>query len=288
MKSVNKFLLHSCTCLLLMTLAVSCLKDDDFDEGKANINIDKSTKVVEIMGPILGSYTQVLEFSTKDTSLPLVTINLASLDPAPEDLKVTLAVDPAVLTEYNTRNDENFAALPASSFSFPSLEVTIPKGEREAVLNGVIKNPTFLESGKYALGLKVASVSNPDVKISGNYGKQVISLRVKNKYHGTYHATGVFTHPTAGPRDIDEEKELTTEEPNSVLAPLGDLGSAGYQMLLIINPDNTVTIRPRGVTPNIDQKWGPNFYDPATQSFHLHYSYNAAAPRIIKEVITRQ
>lgn len=288
MKSFNKFLLHSSAYLLLTVLSVSCLKDDDFEDGKANININKGDKIIEIMGPITGSYTQVLEFSTSDTSLELVNVNLASLEPASEDIKVTLAVDPAVITDYNTRNDEDFAPLPASAFNFQTLEVTIPKGQREAQLSGIIKNPTFLETGKYALGLKVASVSNSSVKISGNYGTQMISLRVKNKYHGTYHASGVFHHPTAGDRDIDEEKELTTEEPNSVLAPLGDLGGSGYQMLLIVNPDNTVTIKPRGATPNVDQKWGPNYYDPATESFHLHYSYNTAAPRIIEEVITRQ
>ena len=135
------------------------------------------------------------------------------------------------------------------------------------------------------MGVKILSVSNPGYKISGNYGKQVIALRVKNKYHGLYHATGVFTHPVAGPRNIDEDKELTTEEPNSVLANLGDLGAAGYQMVLVVNADNSVTILPRGATPNIDQKWGPSYYDPATKAFHLHYSYNIAAPRIVQEVI---
>jgi hypothetical protein len=288
MKSINKYLLHSCAYLLLMVSSVSCLKDEDFDNGKVNINIDKGVKLVEIMGPIVGAYTQVLEFSKKDTTLDLVTVNFAALDPAPEDLKVTLAVDPAVITEYNTRESQSFTPLPSSAYSFTTLEVTIPKGQREAVLKGKVLDPSFLETGKYALGLKVANVSNPGVKISGNYGKQVISLRVKNKYHGTYHAAGVFNHPTAGPRDIDEDKELTTEEPNSVLAPLGDLGGAGYQMLLTVNPDNTVTITPKGATPNIDQRWGPNFYDPVTKSFHLNYSYNTAAPRKIVEVITKK
>ncbi|MCU7551057.1 DUF1735 domain-containing protein [Chitinophagaceae bacterium LB-8] len=288
MKSINKFLLHSSACLLLMVLGVSCLKDDDYDEGKENININKSIKLVEIMGPIEGFYTKSLDYSTGDTTVQLVNLNLAALDPAPEDLKVTLAVDPAVIADFNARNDENFTPLPASYFNFPTMDATIPKGQREAVLSGTIKNPSFLESGKYALGMKVANVSNPDIKISGNYGQQLISLRVKNKYHGLYHAAGVFHHPTAGDRDIDEEKELTTEEPNSVLAPLGDLGGAGYQMLLIINADNSVTIEPRGVTPNIDQHWGRNYYDPATKSFHLHYSYNTSAPRIVEEVITRE
>jgi hypothetical protein len=288
MKAMQKILKLTCSSYIVMATFTGCLKDEDFDTGRVNLNVDKNAKVVEVRGPIIGSYGQVLEFSTGDTTVDLVTVNIASMEPASEDIKVTFAVDNSVITEYNDRAGANFTLLPASNFTFPAMEVTIPKGSREAVLKGTIKDPSFLSSGTYALGVKIASVSNPDVKVSGNYGKQVIALRVKNKYHGTYDAKGVFTHPTAGARDIDEEKELTTEEPNSVKAPLGDLGAAGYEMILTVNPDNTVTVAPWGATPNIDQKWGPNFYDPATESFHLHYSYNAAAPRIVKEVITRK
>lgn len=288
MVTINKLASALAALLLLMVSGTGCLKDDLYEDQQTQMQVNKDDRIIEIMGPIIGSYGQVLDYSTEDTTVPLVTVNLAAVDPAPEDITVTLAVDTTVLTEYNDRVDENFDPLPTSGFQVPTFEVTIPKGQREAVLNASILDPSFLQSGKYALGVKIVSVSNPGYKISGNYSKQVIALRVKNKYHGTYHAVGVFTHPTAGPRDIDEDKELVTEEPNSVRAPLGDLGAAGYEMILTINPDNTVTIKEAGATPNIDQKWGPNFYDPATESFHLHYSYNVSAPRIVKEVITKK
>jgi AraC-like DNA-binding protein len=61
-----------------------------------------------------------------------------------------------------------------------------------------------------------------------------------------------------------------------------------YQMILTVDPvTNNVTITPAGVTPNVDQHWGLNYYDPATKSYHLHYSYNTAAPRMIEETITK-
>ena len=59
-------------------------------------------------------------------------------------------------------------------------------------------------------------------------------------------------------------------------------------MILTVNADNSVTITPSGVTPNIDQSYGPNYYDPATKTFHLWYSYNTAAPRIVEETLVRQ
>lgn len=287
MKSINQFLILIVSVFLVISLPTGCLKDDDFDEGKTNITVNTSDQILEIRGPIIGSIGQVLEFSTVDTTVNLVTVNLAAIAPAQEDIKVTFALDSAVIEEYNSGEGASFTPLPASNFSFPTLEVTIPKGSHEAVLSGVIKNPSFLQTGTYALGIRVVSVSNSNIKISGNYGKQVIALRVKNLYHGLYKAIGVFHHPTAGDRDIDQDKELITQEPNSVIAWLGDLGP-DYQMILVINADNTVTIQPWGATPNVDQSWGPNYYDPATQSFHLHYSYNTAAPRIVEEVITRK
>ncbi|HUP11215.1 MAG TPA: DUF1735 domain-containing protein [Niastella sp.] len=290
MNTINKWLALATFSVLLIVGGTSCLKDDYFEQQKENIQVNKDDKIIEVRGPIIGSYGQVLNFSTTDTTIPFVTVNLAADQPASEDIKVTLAVDAGVIDEYNERVDETFEALPSSGYQFETFDVTIPKGGREAVLNGKVLDPSFLESGKYALGLKIVSVSNTGYKISGNYGKQVVALRVKNKYHGTYHAIGVFHHPTAGDRDIDEDKELTTEEPNSVRAPLGDLGSAGYEMILTINPDNTVLIEPSGATPNIQILGGgtSNYYDPATQSFHLHYSYTTSAPRVIEEVITRK
>jgi len=114
----------------------------------------------------------------------------------------------------------------------------------------------------------------------------VVALVVKNKYDGEYHSAGVFHHPTAGDRAIDEDKDLVTAGPTSVRAKLGDLGGSDYYMILTVNPDNSVTITPSGVTPNVDQSWGPNFYDPVGKAFHLFYSYNVAAPRKIEETIT--
>lgn len=106
-----------------------------------------------------------------------------------------------------------------------------------------------------------------------------------NLYVGNYQAKGVFHHPD-GDRVIDQTKAFTRITDEIVQCNLGDLGSSGFFMQLKVNPDLTVTISPAGATPNIDQQWGPNYYDPATKSFHLFYSYNVAQPRKIEETIT--
>lgn len=275
------------TACLLITLAGGCLKDKYADEGLAGFKIDNSKKIVEIAGPPSGAYTLSLNSSETDTTLGIVTVRVAADQPVSEDVTVTLAVDPTVVARYDTANGTNYAEPDTSKFSFSTLNVTIPKGSREGVLQ-FTAIPDYFATADYAIGVKLFSVANPGYVLSGNFNEQVIIIRVKNKYHGTYHSTGIFKHPTAGNRPIDEDKELTTTGPNSVEAPLGDLGGAGYFMILTVNPDNTVTITPSGVTPNIDQHWGPNTYDPATQTFTLNYSYNVAAPRIVEETLVKK
>ena len=114
------------------------------------------------------------------------------------------------------------------------------------------------------------------------------STQTFNPYAGTYQAIGVLHHPVKGDRSINEAKTLTRITDEIVKCNLGDLGSTGLTMTLKVNADYTVTIAPTGSTPDIDQHWGSNFYDPATKSFHLFYSYNITAPRKIEETITLQ
>src|SRR5688572_12048017 len=128
MKTIKNFSSILLSGLVLLIAGTGCLKDEFFDDGKAGTDIDEGKKIVEIMGPIVGSYGQILDFSLNDTTVNMVTVNLAADQPAPEDIRITLAVDPSVITAYNSRTGENFDPLPSSEFSFSSLEVTIPKG----------------------------------------------------------------------------------------------------------------------------------------------------------------
>ncbi len=133
MNAQHKLLAFSCAGMLMLTAGTGCLKDEAYDNHQANVVIDKNSKVVEVMGPIIGSYGQVLNFSTGDTTFRMVTVNLASEQPAPEDIQVTLVVDPAVITEFNNRNPTltQLSPLPGANYNFPTLTTTIPKGSRK-------------------------------------------------------------------------------------------------------------------------------------------------------------
>ncbi|MEA5460362.1 DUF1735 domain-containing protein [Arcicella sp. LKC2W] len=199
-------------------------------------------------------------------------------------VSVSLKVDDALITAYNKAHATTFEALPTSLYKLSEVDVKMAAGDFSKNV-AITFDPTKLDAKKsYALGISVASAGN--YKIRNGLGSALFQIIAKNKWHGKYKALGVFTHPTAGPRDIDRLKDVVTLTPNSVSTELGDLGGAGYTMTLTVNADNSVTVTPTGATPNINQSYSKNYYDPATKSFYLHYSYNVAAPRIVKEVLT--
>ena len=270
-----------------------CLKDSDFDKGLIqSVHSTGTQKVVEIkLSATSSSNFLQLNFlaENSDTSFDLVPIVLASSEPAPEDIKVTVVIDNTIVDAYNNANGTNYSIAPSNSYTIvnPGGVVTIPKGSNVGYLKLKL-NPINFLGNAYGFGFKISAVSNPGYTISGNSGSGIFVLGIKNKYEATYHSTGVFHHPVNGDRPINRDKFLSTVDAQSNITELGDLGAAGYQMILTVNPDNTVTITPAGVTPNIDQHWGPNTYDPVTQTYHLNYSYNVAAPRIVQEDLVRQ
>lgn len=113
------------------------------------------------------------------------------------------------------------------------------------------------------------------------------SIAVANKYAGFYQSVGVFTHPTAGPRPINEKKFLTPLTAYSCRIPAGDLGSSGYSVVLTVDPEtNTVTFS-SGAPTDMFASAERSYYDPATNKFYLHYFYvGGTGNRVMDEVLT--
>ncbi len=283
----------SSTILFFTLLAASgCLKDEDVESGRIGVTPDRSSKLVEFQGPVDGLVTTALDAGAKDTTIDAVTIRMASEHVAEQDIQVTLALNPAVIADYNQAHGTSLEPLPANLYSLSGLTVTIPKGERLGYLK-ITAKPDNLSGASYALGWSIASVSDPSVRISGNYGKQVIAIIVKNSYEGDYQATGYFAHPTA-PRDINRHKYLYTVDGSSSYMELGDLG---IYVKLTVNPGNGVDISAgpgtSGTTAEVTELPGDpvynNTYDPLTRTFRLKYGYPVASPtRIVTETVTRQ
>ncbi|HZH94842.1 MAG TPA: DUF1735 domain-containing protein [Flavisolibacter sp.] len=287
-----KFKYSGIVMLASMLLATGCLKDKDVDDGTIGVKPDNSSKVVELQGPLDGLLTTALDAGARDTTISAVTVRLAAESVAENDIQVTLVLNPGLITEYNLNHGTSLQPLPVNLYSTPGLVVTIPKGSRMGYLKLTAK-PNSLAGINYALGFSVASVSDPSVKISGNYSKQVVAIVVKNRFEGHYRAVGFFAHPTA-PRSFNRDKYISTVDVNSCYIELGDLG---IYAKLTVSPANTVTVSAgpgtSGTTAQVVELPGDplynNTYDPATRTFKLKYGYPIPGPtRIITEIVTRK
>jgi len=282
---MSKTLINVFSILGVAISLTSCVKKDDYfsyDTNTANrkevVKIANASDIVTIardVSPALDTFA-VVDVRREPNSQ-------AELN---QPLTVKLAKNPTLISDYNTANGTNFIELPSSAYQIVGdlNNVTFQAGQDINEIKIIVNKNSLDLSQQYALGFTISDAGGAVINSNSKTG--LYAIVIKNKYHGNYHSVGVFHHPVNGDRPIDEDKFLSTAGPTSVLANLGDLGSAGYQMVLKVNADNTVTITPAGVTPNIDQHWGPNYYDPATKSFHLFYSYNVAAPRKVEETIT--
>lgn len=197
---------------------------------------------------------------------------------------IKMKIDKAALDAFNAAHpDDAMEELPASLYTTDPLEFSLGAGEFAKPIN-IKLDPTKLDLTK-RYGIAVSLVDASGHKVRNGLGTAVFNIVAKNEWDGRYQATGVFSHPTAGDRAIDRVKDFVTVGPRSILGELGDLGGSGYFMVLTINEDNTVSIAPSGATPNVDESYQVNTYDPATKTFNLKYSYNPAAPRIVTEQI---
>ena len=200
---------------------------------------------------------------------------------------VNLKVDPSIITAYNadTNHLTKFELIPATLYTTDALTLTFAPGEYSKVIKMQV-DPSKLDlTKKYAIGITAEGANG--YKVRSGLNKALFQLIAKNKYHGRYQSTGYFTHPTpTSSRAIDRIKEVVTVNATTSETELGDLGGAGYLMQMQVNADNTVTLIPKGASPPpLNQSYAKNYYDPALKTFFLHYSYNAAAPRIIREEI---
>ncbi len=275
--------------LAISALMVSC---DKYDVNEGITSKEKS--LIKLPAATSDISTVAVDAVAGQVSVPVLEVRKDAISEADlakgQDIKITK--NTSLITAYNAAHGtsfEEFSGFTAGDGStFDGNVWTLPFTSGDFVKYINLKfDPTTLDlSKKYAIGFEITDAGG--AAISSALKEVVVEIAIKNAYHGTYSAVGVFHHPTAGDRVINELKLMSTNGPKSVIGNLADLGSSGYRMILTVNADNTVTIGKAGATPDIDQHWGPNYYDPITKSFHLHYSYNIAAPRIVEETLTLQ
>ncbi len=271
-------------------LLIGCLKDKDYEAGLRGINIDENMRIIEIPGPSDGFINVDLLGSDNDTVVNAVLIRLASAKLAAQDIQVTVALDPAAVDAYNNSHGTSYVVPAASQYSIPSLTVTIPKGEREAYISLSTK-PNNLLGAEYALGFKVQRVSDPSVKVSGNFNTQVVGLTIRNQYDGSYRFRGQVIHPSLGGSFTDDGYPcgtftLVTAGANSVeLAPAQPYGNGTIQGIFGVYPrfnidpaTNKVTVTDAAGSLSSVESFSDydSRYDPATRTFYVKWGWNGS------------
>jgi hypothetical protein len=149
---------------------------------------------------------------------------------------------------------------------------------------GLPSDETELPIGDYWT-LSYISVMADGRKVVNN---ATTGIAVANIYAGYYQCVGVFHHPTAGDRPINEEKFLTPLSAYSCRIPAGDLGSAGYAVTITVDPlTNDVSFSegaPVEMLPQTDRR---SYFDPSNGHFYLYYLYvGGSGNRVIDEEYT--
>jgi hypothetical protein len=206
--------------ILLLSLPLffaSCLKEDGVFEDNGSYGIvELSLSARNTSTPYAIKSTTI---EVEDEAELLVKINYTGVNGAPEDVRVTLAIDDAAIAkQYPTGAT---IALPAGYYELPASNVvTIPKGGKTATYTIKIKPRLFDLTKLYALGVKIVSATAGTV--SGNYSTGVYLLPVKSPWEGVYtvtyrwHAGGGFG--TADETYTETDVQLKTVGPGVVEA----------------------------------------------------------------------
>lgn len=199
MKKIN----YLFTLMAGMALMSGCLKDKVNLDPELSNNVIEFKNVATIVSPITAKLPLYILAFDKAGDLPIpITVSYSGPEAsAPNDITVTLAVDNALVTAYNTDQSTAYEALPSALFT-PVLSLVIPKGQRTATANFVLKTALFDLSKLYALGLKITQTSSG--VISKNFSSIVINTIAKNKYDGTYKYT------TSANTSLQPNKNTTT------------------------------------------------------------------------------
>jgi hypothetical protein len=162
MKNIYIFLLP-----LIMWSLSSCLKDTpavDFS------TVGTIIEILPVNGGGLESFSAAeLNFRAKDKiDSAIIVLNIASPKPLARNLTISMEVNDALRSAYNSANQNQYDAFPDSTFSFPVTSTTITAGNRLDTLQ-VYFFPSRIDTTKnYMLPVSIKDAQGET--ISGNFG----------------------------------------------------------------------------------------------------------------------
>ncbi|MGJ1206092.1 DUF1735 domain-containing protein [Sphingobacterium lactis] len=267
MKNIIKFIIAIAIAFNLS----SCLKDKDLIGPDADGAISNIIEFGNVSAPTTGVTSTIPGYSLAFDIAPTGTLELkvqsVGAEKATEDIKVSVALNNGLLAKFNEENEEHYEPLPSSQYALGSMEATIKKGERTAIIPIALKPDQFTFDKPYALGFTITSSSAG--QISANFSNIVINIGAKNPYDGTYdYSTSAIT--SLAPNKKSTVK-LVTVGPNRVKLSPGLLATYSNEVFYNIDPATmavTVECPSLGVQTPQDTR---SKYDPATKTLKVYW-----------------
>ncbi|TAL64437.1 MAG: DUF1735 domain-containing protein [Bacteroidetes bacterium] len=298
------------TFFLAVTLIISsCLKDNVGEDWTSTL---KGKMYAEIWN---GGFQSMGLAPVPDAVTFRFLVNIASDKPPTQDITVTIAVNSAALDSYNALKGTSYLLYPYIEVLDPSL--TIKAGTRNAYAHVKVWNADQLNAcDNYVAPISIMDATGGVIPADPlNVGSRLMGLPISNPYAGDYHVVGYRKHPTAGIFTVDKTETLSTIDCKTVTK--NGFGDYPYDVTIQVT---TNTIIVGGVTcykvivHTIDPGTGAfvagetqydtftgvatqvpipvtndvNYYNPVEKKFVLNMAYNAAAPRIAYEVLTKE
>jgi hypothetical protein len=198
--NMKKIFIHAAFLLGSMAVLTSCLKDKGWENDEYGIKDDNTIDVVSLPQQAEGLSLFSLNADPPEEQLDAVLIQLASKEPAKQDVKVTLVKDMSLVSVYNNSNFTNYIEMPSNTYQLlnpEGLTVTIPQGQHQAWLKIKIIKANFDFTQSYALGFSISSAT-PGYTIASNFRSMIIGVTVKNKYDGLWRMNGTLVDVANG------------------------------------------------------------------------------------------
>jgi hypothetical protein len=294
--------------LVSVVVLNSCLKDNVGEDWTASL---KGKMYAEVWK---GGYAALPLLPVPDSIEFKFLVNIAS-DVAPTtDITITLGVDSNAVIKYNTAKGTNFKTYPYVDILTPTL--VIKAGTRNIYAHVKVWHADLLNACDNFIAPIVITSASGGVVVSDalNQGSRLMALPIANPYSGSYNALGYRVHPINGVYTVHQDEDVSTINCSTVLKHfMGDypydvsmqvttstvtvLGVVCLKVIVhTIDPSTGSFVAGEGMettfTGNLAYPPAPptsdvNYYNPVTKQFVLNYFYNAAAPRVTYEILTR-
>ncbi|WP_443945004.1 DUF1735 domain-containing protein [Pedobacter sp. AW1-32] len=280
----NKNILKGMAAVLCVLLLSSCLKNKneqpDFSSTTPVIEIPVGTPMGD--GSVNSLSTSLIQ---QDTPSDYVFyLNYAASTTRDTPFNVTLAINPALINNYNAAHSDQLTMIPTSAFTMPTT-ITIPAGQRRVQVP--VKFASALLNPDLTYGLPVTITDASGVVISKNFASVVIKTAVRNRYDGKYSFKGyVFREgdPVLSGNFKGLSKDLVTNGATGLdFSQVWSDGSGvgGIDGLLItVNPTtNKITMKSSANATLKNVASYDSRYEPATKTIYISFEWGASPNR---------